>query len=171
MHQVAGTGGDTLRRTVYLIICVIVILLVLIAGYCMTHASISALPNPGPIEISLAMKTKDWYIARAARAELPPQPANDADSISKGEALFGMECVSCHGQDGHTPTAIGRSMYPRVLDLGSAEVQDMSDRELFWIVKNGVRLSGMPGFARINSDQEIWHLAHFVRSLGLKPKH
>ncbi len=157
-----------MRRTVWLTIWVIVALLAITSAYCVTRASISALPNPGPVEKSLAMKAKDWYIGRAARAQLPPQPANDADSISKGEALFGMECVSCHGEDGHTPTAIGRSMYPRVLDLGSPEVQEMNDRELFWVVQNGIRLSGMPGFAHINSDQEIWHLAHFVRSLRLQ---
>lgn len=160
-----------MRRTVCLTIWVVVILLIITTAYRVTHASVSALPDPGPVEKSLAMKAKDWYIGRAARATLPPQPANDADSVSKGEALFGMECVSCHGQDGHTPTAIGRSMYPRALDLGSAEVQEMSDRELFWVVKNGIRLSGMPGFAHINSDQEIWHFAHFVRSLGRHAKH
>jgi mono/diheme cytochrome c family protein len=158
-----------LRRTVGLSIWVIVALLAVTGAYFVTHASISALPDPGPVEKSLAMKAKDWYISRAARAQLPPQTASSADSISKGKALFGMECVTCHGQDGLSPSAIGRSMYPRVPDLGSSEVQEMSDRELFWVVKNGIRLSGMPGFAHINSDQEIWHLAHFVRSLGLQP--
>ena len=61
-------------------------------------------------------------------------------------------------------------MYPRVLDLGSPEVQEMSDRELFWVIKNGIRLSGMPGFAKIESDEQIWKLAYYVRSLGKQPK-
>jgi len=62
-------------------------------------------------------------------------------------------------------------MYPRVLDLGAPEVQRMTDRELFWIIKNGIRLSGMPGFAKILSDEQIWQATSYVRSLGKLPKH
>ncbi|MGH9526722.1 MAG: c-type cytochrome, partial [Terriglobales bacterium] len=64
------------------------------------------------------------------------------------------------------PAPIGRSMYPRVADLGSAQVQRLSRRELFWVVQNGIRFTGMPGFGRINSDQEIWELADYVHTLG-----
>ena len=46
----------------------------------------------------------------------------------------------------------------------------MSERELFWVIKNGIRLSGMPGFAKIESDEQIWELAYYVRSLGKQPK-
>jgi mono/diheme cytochrome c family protein len=46
----------------------------------------------------------------------------------------------------------------------------MSDRELFWVIKNGIRLSGMPGFAKIESDEQIWELTYYVRSLGKQPK-
>jgi mono/diheme cytochrome c family protein len=60
-------------------------------------------------------------------------------------------------------------MYPRAADLGSAEVQRYSDRELFWIVKNGIRLSGMPAFGKVESDEAIWDLVRFVRTLPSKP--
>ena len=56
-------------------------------------------------------------------------------------------------------------MYPRAADLTSPGVQWYSDRELFWIVKNGIRLSGMPGFGRVEPDEHIWNLVHFVRTL------
>lgn len=128
--------------------------------------NLSALPEPGHFETSMATHAKDWYIGRAARGSLPAAPASTAAAISAGNALFSMECVSCHGQNGRTPTPIGKAMYPRALNLGSSEVQGMSDRELFWVVKNGIRLSGMPGFGRINSDQELWQLTYYVRSLG-----
>ncbi len=45
------------------------------------------------------------------------------------------------------------------------EVQQYSDRELFWIVKNGIRLSGMPAFGKVEFDEHIWNLAHYVRTL------
>jgi mono/diheme cytochrome c family protein len=56
-------------------------------------------------------------------------------------------------------------MYPRASDLTSFPVQRYSDRELFWIVKNGIRLSGMPAFGKVESDEHIWNLVHYLRTL------
>jgi mono/diheme cytochrome c family protein len=80
--------------------------------------------------------------------------------------LFVGRCSACHGIDGRTPTEIGRWLYPRASDLGSPRVQEWSDRELFWIIQNGIRLTGMPGFGKLHSDEDIWALARYVRSLG-----
>jgi len=147
-----------------------IVLIILVGAYVVMHVNISALPEPGRFETSIATKVKDCYISRAARGSLPRAPTNDASSVSAGETLFGMGCATCHGRDGHQPTPIGKAMYPRVLDLGSPEVQKMSDREIFWVVKNGIRLSGMPAFAKIESDEQIWELAYYVRSLGKQPR-
>src|SRR5207302_9543462 len=89
----------------------------------------------------------------------------DPSSVAIGQMAYGGECANCHGVDGRTPTDIGRWMYPRTLALDSAQVQQWSDAELFWIVKNGIRLSGMPGFGKSHKDEQIWHLVHYVRSL------
>lgn len=153
-----------------LIVGIIVVLIFIVATYGVMHVTVSALPEPGPSETSIATKVKGWYISRAVRTSVPAAPQNSTSRVSAGETLFGMACATCHGQDGRTPAPIGQSMYPRVLDLGSPEVQGMSDRELFWIIKNGIRLSGMPGFAKIESDEQIWDLAYYVRSLGKQPK-
>lgn len=150
------------KLTAVIIAAVIVVILI----YGATHLTISALPEPGAIETTLASAAKEWLIGRAARAPLPLAPANNDESMAAGKALFGMACANCHGQDGRRPTPIGRSMYPRAVDLGSSDVQEMSNAELFWVIKNGIRLTGMPGFANINSDQEVWQLTWFVRSLG-----
>ncbi|HKT90224.1 MAG TPA: cytochrome c, partial [Candidatus Sulfotelmatobacter sp.] len=50
-------------------------------------------------------------------------------------------------------------------NLASAGVQKYSDRELFWIVKNGIRLSGMPAFGRVEPDEHIWDLVLYLRTL------
>ncbi len=101
----------------------------------------------------------------SSREGIPPAPANLQASIEQGDKLYATNCSMCHGSDGHTPTDTGRWMYPRASDLTSLEVQQYSDRELFWIVKNGIRLSGMPAFGRVESDEHIWNLAHYVRTL------
>ena len=59
----------------------------------------------------------------------------------------------------------GLSMYPPAPPLDATPIQQYSDAELFWITKNGIRLTGMPGFGKVYSDQQIWHIVHFIRSL------
>jgi mono/diheme cytochrome c family protein len=127
---------------------------------------ISALPQPGPFESRTMTTVRNWYIHRAGVHPSLTIPTNNASEVSEGQGLFGMACVSCHGTNGRTPTNIGRSMYPRAPDLGSPEVQELSNPELFWVIKNGIRLSGMPGFGNVLSDDEIWQATYYVRSVG-----
>lgn len=160
-----------MRHKCCTIVGVVVALCIIAIIVGINRMSISALPEPGAFETVIATKAKDWFIGRAAaHGPLPAAPADNPAALNAGSGLFDMECASCHGQNGRTPTAIGKSMYPRVLDLGSVEVQNMTDRDLFWVIKNGIRLSGMPGFAHINSDPEIWELTYYVRSLGRTQK-
>jgi len=56
-------------------------------------------------------------------------------------------------------------MYQLAADLGSASVPQYPDRELLWIVKNGICLSGMPAFGRVESKENSWNLVHFVGTL------
>lgn len=57
-------------------------------------------------------------------------------------------------------------MYPRAADLTSRDSQSYSDEEPFWIVKNGVRMSGMPAFGKVESDEHLWGLVFYVRNLA-----
>ena len=126
---------------------------------------IDALQEPGRLETVLATQAKYILIHRSSRDGIPPAPTDLQASIEEGAKLFGTECAECHGLDGHTPTDAGRWMYPRATDLTSLEAQRYSDRELFWIVKNGIRFSGMPAFGRVESDEHIWNLTHYIRTL------
>jgi hypothetical protein len=73
----------------------------------------------------------------------------------------------CHANDGSGDTEIGRSLYPRAPDMRAAATQDLSDGELFSIIENGVRLTGMPGWATGTAEGEraSWALVHFIRRL------
>ena len=137
--------------------------LALIVGF--TRFKLDALQEPGHLETVLATHAKHTLVRRNSHDGIPPAPTNRQTSIEEGDKLFGTECAACHGLDGHKLTDAGRWMYPRAADLTSPEVQQYSDREIFWIVKNGIRLSGMPAFGRVESDEHIWNLVHFVRTL------
>jgi mono/diheme cytochrome c family protein len=146
-------------------IAVTLFVLMLVGGVMASQFNLSALPEPSRTETLIATKAKHLLVRRASRAGVPPAPSFTRASIEEGDKLFGTECSECHGNTGRKPTDAGRWMYPRAADLGSVEVQKYSDQELFWIVKSGVRLSGMPAFGRVESDEHIWDLVHFVRTL------
>ncbi len=152
----------------------IVLLVLFLAAAALLFAasqfSLSALDEPGRLETYAATKAKRWLVRRSARGLLPAEPPRGSASVNTGGMIFRGECAACHGIDGRKPTDIGRWMYPRTLDLGSPQVQQWSDAELFWIIKNGVRMTGMPGFGKLHSDEQIWHLVHYVRSLGAQPR-
>ena len=136
---------------------------VMIVG--LTQIRLDALQEPGQVETFLATLVKHLLVRRSSREGIPPAPTNLQASIEEGDKLYAIDCSMCHGSDGHTPSDSGRWMYPRASDLTSPVVQRYSDRELFWIVKNGIRLSGMPAFGRVESDEHIWNLVHYVRTL------
>jgi mono/diheme cytochrome c family protein len=150
----------------------LVVAAVMLAGlaFLLTHADISALAQPGPLESLIAGGIRSQLIGRAARTVPEPAVENNPTNISKGEDLYDMDCASCHGEKGRNPTPLGKSLYPRAADLGSLDVQKMSGRERFWVIKNGIRLSGMPGFGRIDTDQEIWQLTYYIRTLRKSTK-
>ena len=136
-----------------------------------TQIKLDALEEPGQVETFLATQVKHLLIHQSSREGIPPAPTNVQARVEEGGKLYATDCSMCHGSDGHTPTDFGRWMYPRASDLTSSLVQNYSDRELFWIVKNGIRLSGMPAFGRVESDEHIWDLVRYVRTLrGTAPE-
>ena len=157
-----------MRRLV--VIAALVLLLLAVAGVAASRFSLTALEEPGQAETYLATQAKRLFVARDSRTGVPLEPASTPAGIAAGEKLFGAECASCHGLNGRTPTDTGRWMYPRAADLSSEQAQQYSDRELFWILKNGIRLSGMPAFGRVETDGHIWQLVHYMRALKQSAK-
>jgi mono/diheme cytochrome c family protein len=156
------------RRTVVLVgLSALIVLMIAILAL---RFSLSALPEPGRVETYLAGKLRRIVIYRASKRErIPPAPTDLNASIEEGDKLYGTECGDCHGLDGKSPTDAGRWMYPRAANLISSETQRYSDRELFTIVRNGIRFSGMPAFARVETDEHIWNLVHYLRKLPSGP--
>ena len=141
------------------------VLVLVIAVAAASQFTLSALPEPGRLETSLATKAKHFLVHRSSREGISPAPTDRQTSLKEGERLFGTECGACHGLSGHNPTDAGRWMYPRAADLTPRDVQSYSDREVFWIIKNGIRLSGMPAFGKVESDEHIWDLVFYMHTL------
>lgn len=113
-------------------------------------------------------------VARLARRVAVPRQARDArnpvafsqEGWTDARAHFADHCAICHANDGSGRTEIGQNLYPKAPDMRLAETQDLSDGELYWIIENGVRLTGMPAWGTGgDNDADTWKLVHFVRRL------
>ena len=81
------------------------------------------------------------------------------------EMLVHGSCAECHGSTGDGKGVFGAATYPPATDLTSHDVVEKSDAELFWITKNGLNFTAMPGFGDQYSDQDIWNIVAYMRSL------
>ena len=127
---------------------------------------VSARPDPSRTEMRSARAVRHLLIPRAARTRANPvEPSSEV--LTEARAHFADHCASCHGNDGKGKTAHGARMFPRAPDLTAQATQSLSDGELFWIVENGVRMTGMPAFGSDDpaDDAESWGLVRFVRTL------
>ena len=120
--------------------------------------------HPSQEETTLANAAKDVAIPLEAGKKKNPLPETD-EVVSQAQEVFLGSCAQCHGADGHGDTNIGRNMAPPAMDLSSSHVQHWSDAELFWIIQNGVRLTGMPAWQSSISDNDTWKLARFIHNL------
>jgi cytochrome c553 len=89
---------------------------------------------------------------------------DDADLVTLGAGHFHNGCAFCHGAPGLPRSPIAQSMLPPPPDL-KTDMREWRDREIFWIVKNGIKYTGMPAWAAQQRDDEVWALVAFLRHL------
>jgi mono/diheme cytochrome c family protein len=116
----------------------------------------------------------EWAVGRVSDASVdrhataPPVPAwfNDAKTVQAGAREFAEEgCVRCHGAPGVKPEKFTQGMNPKPPNLAKASAPDEPGK-VFWIVKHGIRMTGMPEFGSHAGDDEIWRAVAFVKHLG-----
>jgi len=126
----------------------------------------SARAKPWAAEEFIARRLRHLAIPGAARQARIPIPLT-AEVLAEARAHFGDHCASCHANDGSGETQMGRSMYPPAPDMRLDATQELSDGELFYIIENGVRFTGMPawGTESTDDDRDTWGLVRFIRRL------
>lgn len=141
-------------------------LVAVVAGYSVVRRGLSARAEPSAVEAGLARTMRRLATPQAVRDQANPV-ANTPEVIQSGLQHFADHCASCHANDGSGDTAIGRSLYPRAPDMRAATTQALTDGELFSIIENGIRLTGMPawGTGTPEGERDSWALVHFIRRL------
>ena len=92
-----------------------------------------------------------------------PQQLTEEQAL-RGFKEFNEMCVTCHGAPGKARSEAGKGLLPQPPELGKA-VQVWDRSHLFWIVKNGIKMTGMPAFAPTHEDSEIWDIVAFIERL------
>jgi mono/diheme cytochrome c family protein len=141
--------------------------LAMVAGFIwITSRGISAKVQPGRVETVIARTMRRAAIPRDARDRRNPV-SRTPEVIAEGLSHYADHCSACHANDGSGETEIGLGLYPKPPDMRRQPTQSLTDGELFYIIENGVRLTGMPAWSTGHADSEeaTWHLVHFIREL------
>jgi mono/diheme cytochrome c family protein len=103
---------------------------------------------------------------RAVR-ERPNPVLNTPEVMDSALRHYADHCAVCHANDGSGDSAIGRGLYPKAPDMRAIATQSLTDGELFSIIENGIRLTGMPawGTGMPEGERDSWALVHFIRRL------
>ena len=122
--------------------------------------------EPGQMEVMLAGRMRRFSTPAELRETRNPVPLTP-EVLAEARGHFADHCASCHGNDGRGQTKIGQRLYPRAPDMTLAATQSLGDGELFSVIENGVRLTGMPGWGdgTAESGYGSWTLVHLVRHL------
>src|SRR5262245_22677272 len=151
------------KATAILFVCVLAIIGVgLWFAWTLKKVGYSAREKPSRVEAFFAGRLRHLATpahARDRKNPLGPTPLN----VAEGRDHFADHCAICHANNGSGKTEIGGNMYPPAPDMRDTNTQQLTDGELFDIIVNGIRFTGMPGWG--GEADENWKLVLFIRHL------
>ncbi len=119
--------------------------------------------DPAPVNRAIA-QARNASIARHA-TDTPPGDLAAPQRVQAGARTFAqLGCANCHGAPGVKWQKFSEGMNPAPPDL-KEEAAHLSPQQVFWVVKNGIRMTGMPGFRDAAADDALWSVAAFVKKL------
>ena len=131
----------------------------------------SAHDQPTAMERWAAGKARTMAMPADAKSKTNPI-GNSPEVIADARTHWADHCASCHANDGSGDTVVGKNLYPPAPDMRLPATQQLTDGELFYIIQNGIRLTGMPAWGNGTSsdglghdEEDSWKLVHFIRHL------
>ena len=146
-----------------------VVVLAVAAGYVYLRTAtdgFSARAKPTAFETMAARTARGLALSASVRDRQNPVP--DSEKVqAEGREHWADHCALCHANDGSGNTEMGRQMYPPAPDMRGQDTQRLTDGELFYIIENGIRMTGMPawGSGSERDQQDTWKLVRFIRRL------
>src|SRR5215210_2830420 len=151
-------------KTVVTVVLVLVVLALVAVGFIYSgiYDVAASTPDTGLIQAVLETTLQRSVHRRAEEIQAPP--LDDPDLIRTGMIEYHELCVVCHGAPGVRISPVGQGLNPGPPALaGNSGEEDAG--ELFWITKNGIKMTGMPSFGVTHSDEEIWAIVAFLKKM------
>jgi len=150
-------------KTVAITLAVSILAILAICYGFVRSGGLSARKKPGGLEYAVAALALNLSIPAGAKsAKNPVAPSSEA--LAAGTKIFSENCAACHGNNGAGQTNTAKGLSPGVPDLRAKHVQELADGEMFYVIKNGIRFTGMPGWDL--RDEQIWKLVLATRQLA-----
>jgi mono/diheme cytochrome c family protein len=128
--------------------------------------NVSAMVPHWSITFEILEEARDQSVSYHSKGIVAPS-LNDPKMEDAGFRHFQNICRLCHGAPGIASSEFARGLYPSPPDLASSDLhQEMNDSKIFWIIKNGLKMTGMPSFGVTYNDQEIWNMVAFIDRLS-----
>jgi mono/diheme cytochrome c family protein len=139
------------------------LLTILILSYALVSSEgLSARKKPSNFEYAIANFALGLSIPSEAKKTRNPM-SSDPQILAEARNQYMDHCLVCHAEDGSGKTKLSAGLSPDVPDLRAQHIQDLTDGEMFYIIKNGVRFTGMPGWNI--GDEDIWRLVVLIRQI------
>ena len=167
--EVTPSASRSFRKKAVVLSCVIVSLCALAIGFgyhYIASGGMSARQTPSALETYVGRRLVQLSIPHEAQTLKNPLPSSpDGADTAAGHELYQKNCEVCHGFDGSGKTAASVGLYPPPLDLRRSALllRKRTDGELFYLIRNGIRNTGMPGWQL--PDQQTWQLVAFIHNL------
>ncbi|MCI0574465.1 MAG: c-type cytochrome [Myxococcaceae bacterium] len=134
-------------------------------GVVLVRKGFSARDEPSALETWAARALRRAPVPSRAVQLKNPLPSTP-EVLAEARAHWADHCALCHANNGSGDTQLGRNMFPRAPDMRRPSTQDMSDGELYSVIQNGIRLTGMPAWGEpVEDDLQTWGLVAFIRHL------
>jgi len=145
-----------------LAILVVLLLVVGVAAFVVKTGRLPIAATTPPDFVDRVAVTARFKAVVRGAAGLQVTVSADPASVLRGREHYVENCLPCHGAPGVKPAEFTEGMKPKPPDIDGS-LQNYSDAQLFWVIKNGIRATGMPGFGVNHKDEEIATIAAFVR--------
>jgi len=146
----------------------------IVAVFLLIAVGITGFAYSGLYDVSAASSHNglvNWLLLTTSRASIERQAAkidvpdlDDEALVLAGINDFDSMCIGCHGRPGKGPEAMGQGLNPPAPGLAE-EAADLTPAELFWVTKNGIKMTGMPAWGVTHGDDAIWPVVAFMRKL------
>ncbi len=114
-----------------------------------------------PLTESLLHTLRERSIERHAQGVAVP-PLDERQMVLKGAAAYDEMCVVCHLAPGMQPTPVHTGLYPQPPKLAEHGIEP---KTAFWVVKHGIKMTGMPAWGETHGDEELWNIVAFLDKL------